>query len=230
MQYHSKIKKIAVMTSFMVLTSPGLSVAAGISNEDFTSWSQDVDGAGEPILDLNDFTIDTVNNVARIEADYWSVLGDTSSTANDEAWFASTLYQDIDLSASAGQDLVLSFDWNFSGQEASFDEYFLVALGDGFGNYYGADGNLGFLLNPLNYASGAYSIILDSSFANATGWTLEFQMNTGFDGYGSYAEIDNVSLEAVSKIAAVPEPSMLFLIMSGLIGLGRFRNTNKTAA
>lgn len=218
------------MTSFMVLTtSPSLSSAAGVYNEDFSSWSQDVDGLGEPIWGLDDFIIDTVNNSARIEADYWSELGNTSSTANDEAWFASTLYQDIDLSALAGQNLILSFDWNFSGQEASFDENFLVAFGDGSGNYYGADGNLGFLLNPLDYASGVYSIILDSSFLNATGWTLEFQMNTGFDGYGSYAEIDNVSLNAVSKIAAVPEPSMLFLMISGLICLGRVRHTNKIA-
>jgi len=225
-------KSLLVATFCTTILVPNISSAASIANGDFstgdfTGWSQDIDGSGTPTFGLNDFLIASPNNAARIEIDYWLTPGDTTSTANDEAWFASTLYQGLDLSASAGQNLVLSFDWSFSGQDSLFDENFLVALGDGTGDYYGADGNLGFLLNPLDYGSGAYSIILDSSFANTTGWTLEFQMNTGFDGYGSYIEIDNVSLDAVSKAATVPEPSVLFLMVSGLICLVSFQRKGK---
>lgn len=227
-------KKISTALLCTTLFIPGLSSAANINNGDFSAgfndWSQDVDGFGAPVLGLNDFTIvqpTTGNNAARIEADYWSTPGDTFSTAKDEVFFANTLYQGLDLSAAAGQELVLSFDWTFSGEENVFDESFIVALGDGTGNYYRADGNLGFLLNPLDYASGAYSIMLDSSFANATGWTLEFQMNAGFDGYGSHATIDNVSLEAVSPVNNVPEPSVIILMMSGLFGLAGLQRKYK---
>jgi len=234
---HYKIKSMALLISSMLIT-PITAQAANITNgdfqsNDFTGWTQDVDGFPLHPGSFNDFSIvqpTAGNYAARIEADYWSTPGDTLSTAQDEVFFANTLYQGLDLTASAGQDLVLSFDWVFSGEGAGFDENFIVALGDGSGNYYGADGNLGFLLNPLDYGSGAYSIMLDSSFANAIGWTLEFQMNAGFDGFGSNAVIDNVSLPAVTNTSNnVPEPAVLCLMGLGLIGLTQMQRKNKAS-
>ncbi len=224
------ISPLGLMISSLLLI-PITSHAANINNGDFQSnnfsgWSQDVDGVGAPIAGLSDFSIvepSSGNYAARIEADHWSIPGDTLSTAQDEVFFANTLFQGIDLSATAGQDLVLSFDWTFSGEETLFDENFLVALGDGSGDYYGADGSLGFLLNPTAYGAGTFSTTLDSSFANSLGWTLEFQMNAGFDGFGSYATIDNVSLSAVDR--AVPAPAAIWLLGIGLLGFIKTRKS-----
>lgn len=222
------IKPIALIISILFI-NPTTSYAANIGNGDFqtndyTGWIQDVDGLGAPIAGLNDFSIvepTTGDYAARIEIDYWSTPGDTGSAPLDEAFFANTLFQGLDLSATAGQDLILRFDWTFSGEETAFDENFLVALGDGSGDYYGADGSLGFLLNPIAYGSGSFTTTLDSSFVNAAGWSLEFQMNAGFDGFGSHATIDNVSLTAVTQ--AVPAPAAFWMLGLGLIGLLKSR-------
>jgi hypothetical protein len=92
--------------------------ANAINNGDFqtanfSGWSQDVDGLGALVASLNDFSIATSssgNFAAHIEADYWSTSGDIYSTPQNEAFFANTLYQGLYLTASAGQDLILSFD------------------------------------------------------------------------------------------------------------------------
>ncbi len=226
--------RYTVITSIIstALLIPVTTSAANINNgdfqtADFTDWSQDVDGVGAPISGLEDFTIvapASGNYAARIEADYWSTPGNTTSTAQNEAFFASTLYQELDLSAAAGQDLVISFDWSFSGEESSSDENFLVALGDGTGNYYDADGNLGFLLNPIDYGSGSYAITLDSALNNASEWTLEFQINTGFDGFGSNVIIDDV------KLAVVPVPATFWLMGSALAGLIGYQRKSRRKA
>ncbi len=231
--------KITVITSIIsaALFIPMVASAAKINNgnfqtADFSSWSQDVDGFGAPISGLDDFSIveqTSGNYAARIGADYWSTPGDTFSTAQNEAYFASTLYQELDLSAAAGDDLVISFDWNFSGEGSLSDENFLVALSDGSGNYYGADGNLGFLLNPVDYGYGFYAITLDSSFNNASGWALEFQLNTGFDGLGSNIIVDDVKLSDEVNLSTVPVPASFWFLGSafaGLIGYQRKKRQN----
>ena len=231
-------KKLARALLCTTLLVPGLSSAANITNGDFSSgftgWEQDVDAFGPPTSGLNDFTI-TAGEAARIEADYWLTPGDTKelSDAKDEVIFANTLYQGLDLSASAGQDLVLSFDWVFSG-EGSVDEFFLVALGFDYGtgaiDYHDETGNIGYLLEQTTYGSGTYSTILDSSFANATGWTLDFQMVLdGYNGFGSNAVIDNVSLSAVTNTSNnVPEPAVIWLMGLGLLGLAKVQRKTKT--
>lgn len=219
----------------IILVMPSLTSAAGITNGnfntgDYSSWSQDVDGWGAPVLGLNDFTIvepTAGNSVARIEADYWSVPGDIFSTPNNEVFFANTLYQNADLTAAANQDLVLSFDWEFSGEDSLNDEAFFVVFGDGSGNYFGADGELGFLLEEDTYGSGSFSTLLDDSYLNLLGMTLEFQLASGFDGYGSFINIDNVSLQSVPQVGAVPVPAAIWLFASGLVGLIGLRHKNK---
>jgi len=219
-------KSLLVTTFCTAILAPNISSAASIANGDFstgdfTGWSQDTDGWGTPISGLNDFSIVPGNNAARIEIDYWSTAGDPL----DEAWFSNTLYQAADLTAGASHDLVLSFDWEFGGETSPGDENFLVAFGDGTGDYFGADGGLGFLINTLNYGAGTYTSQLDASYLNLASMTLEFQLNSGVDGFGSYINIDNVSIEAIpqASINSVPEPTSLFLIISGIIGLVSFQ-------
>jgi hypothetical protein len=188
---------------------PLTSMAAGINNGDFatgdfTGWSLDTDGASGTTPDFQVEPSGTDYH-ARIEADYWSTPGDTSSTPQDQVLFANTLYQKLDLSAAPGAQLLLSFDWEFGGENASFDENLVFALGDGKGDFYDADGNLGFLLNPSSYGSGTFSVMLDSAFNNTSNWwAIGLQMSAGFDGNGSYVNIDNVTLTATSPTPPVP--------------------------
>ncbi len=228
---------MALLISSMLIT-PITAQAANITNgdfqsNDFTGWTQDVDGFPLHPGSFNDFSIvqpTAGNYAARIEADYWSTPGDTLSTAQDEVVFANTLYQSLDLSGLPGQNLTLSFDWTFSGQDNLLDETFHVALGHGIGNYYDANGSLGFLLTQNTYGSGTFSTTLNSSFLNAPGWTLEFQLGAGFNGYGSFARIDNVSLNAASASTNnVPEPAVLCLMGLGLIGLTQMQRKNKAS-
>lgn len=170
---------------------------------------------------VNDFSIiqSTAGNfVAKIETDYWSTQGDTSSTSQNEVVFANTLFQTLDLSSSSGQNLQLSFDWTFSGEQSNFDENFIVGLGDGTGNYFDANGNFGFIFNPTSYGSGTFTVTLDSMYTNSlSDWTLDFQLNAGFDGFGSSFTIDNVELNPV------PVPAAFWLFGSALISLTRYK-------
>ncbi|MEW6487975.1 MAG: PEP-CTERM sorting domain-containing protein [Thermodesulfobacteriota bacterium] len=203
-------------------------VNGNFATGDLTGWSLDTDGAGPPDLTLySDFGVEAVGggNVARIEADYFETPGDWLSTPFNQVWFANTLYQGLDLSAGPGLDLYLSFEWELGGEAAVTDEVFLVGLNDGSGSLYGADGTLGLLLEATAYGSGSFSALLDyATFANASGWSLDFQLGlTGFDAYGSYARIGNVTLEARGgtepPVAPIPEPGTLLLLGSGLAAL-----------
>jgi len=216
---------LSVVAFCATLLTPLESMANLINNGDFetgdySGWSIDTDGFPG---NSSDFMIDpsrSSNYQARIEADYFGTPGDFNSAPLNNVFFANTLYQSVDLSASAKQNLVLSFDWELRGEEAVTDELFKVGLGDGSGNYYGADGSLGFLLDQASYGFGSYTATLDNSFINQTGWTLEFQLAlSGYDGFGSFVNIDNVSLEAVDKPRVMPVPAAVWLFASGLMGL-----------
>jgi len=187
-------------------------VNGNFSTGDFIGWSLDTDGflGGSP-----DFTIDSGR--ARIEAD----------GSNATAWFANTLYQEMDTTLPAGYDLRLTFDWEFTGEATDPDEVFVAYLGDGLGNTYDENGALGDLLTVTSYGSGTFSTFLDPVvFGNVAGWTIEFQLGVGSDGSASVVFIDNVVLEAVGGsgggaggLTPVPEPGSLFLLASGLAGL-----------
>jgi hypothetical protein len=185
------------------LPSPG--VAAGIINGDFetgdfSGWQLDSDGfdGADP-----DFQVVGVpgNHQARVEIDF----------AADFGIFANTLYQPLDLSAAPGMELVLSFEWAFTGVDNSdLDDYFVVGFSNPSGGFFNAVGEqLPMLEVDVYLDNGSYSAVLAQSYNNATDWVLEFQINTGGNGFGSYLLLDNVAL-AERQAAGVPEPALLF--------------------
>jgi hypothetical protein len=210
------------LISICISHSSLASIINGDFNNRFGSWTFDTDGFGSPQLGLNDFSIAQHadnNNAARLEIDYYKSSGDINSQPRDEAIFANTLYQSLNLTIADNQRWGLSFDWQFNGEASLFDENFVVGLGDSNGNYFNQDHNLGFLLNPTSYGSGHFETLLDSRFNNSTGWNLEFQLNSGLDGYGSYINIDNVALVMQPSPTIIPLPGALWLFVSSLITL-----------
>lgn len=227
----------------MTLRFPALLIAAALAPSlvqanfmngdfetgDFSGWSQDTDGSGPPAPLNPDFQVVTPGIsgtfAGRIEADYWSVLGDTGSMPLDSVVFSNTLFQALDTTVAPGFELLLSFDWEFGGQEpGSPDEDVVIGLFDG-SDFFDADGNLGFLLSATSYGSGTFSGVLAPSYNNAAGFSLDFQLNAGFNGYGSYLLVDNVSVTQ----QAVPLPPTLLLLAPplGLIGVLRTRSRRR---
>lgn len=200
-----------------------LNATAGmITNGDFqtcdlTGWQTDSFSVGSPGYDT-DFVVanDAGDCSAQVSIDYFDT----------QEFFVNTLFTDLDLTASEGMGLQLSFDWSFLGEEQGWDplgrDYWFAALGDGSGLYYGADGEFGQLLEGFDYDSQSFNVDLDSSFYNTAGWTLEFQLLAGFDVnfLGSTLQIDNVQLNSYKlPVEQVPEPSTIAIFILGSLGL-----------
>lgn len=228
----------SVSMLFAALLFSHASFATPITNGDFetgdfTGWSLDTDfGAGS----ANDFSVSGAlgSYQGRIEADYWSTAGDTFSTPLNDTFFGNILFQGLDTAVSSGENLELSLDWSFGGEDgsASDGEIFSIGLFDGF-DYYKSDGTLGFLIDPTtSYGSGTFTALLDSStFNNIAGWSIDFQLEVGADsfgfsnGFGSFVEIDNVSLTNIQQPTSgqVPEPTSIALMLLGLLGISAIR-------
>jgi len=203
--------------------------AASITNGDFQTcdfrgWQKDTDGLGDPGA-TGDFAIamDAGDCSAQIRVDDF---------ATTTAFSANTLFTELDLSANPGDQLRLSFDWDFFGTDGDpwSGDFFQVGLGDGSGYLFDANGQIGTLLESpttgmSSYGSGHFSAYLDDVFFNQPGWFLDFTVNEGFafnpEPLASTLEIDNVALTQVS--AELPETGGLLLMLTGLMGLAWVR-------
>ncbi|WJG09198.1 hypothetical protein [Aliiglaciecola sp. LCG003] len=232
------MNKIMKTTIAVLALSSTHAFAAMISNGDFSScdysgWQKDTDGFGDISLG-NDFAID--NNAgncrAAINVDHFDPAGDLAGAPVDEAFFANTLFQQLDFSGSGTKGFTLEFSYAVSSELSSQDplfiaDYFLVGLNDGSGNYFNQNGDLGFLIEPTEIDgqfAQTISFELDSSFANQTNWYLDFQLNIGTDinglpdAFGSSLFIDDISLSEIGGDVDVNEPAVMFLLAAGLLG------------
>lgn len=209
-----------------LLLSLGLSTfsqAALIANGDFqtcdlTGWQRDTDGNGDPGA-TTDFSV--LNNAGQCAA---QIRVDDGSSAS--AFWANSLFQELDLSAAVGDILTLSFDWDFAGTDGDpwFGDYFSVFLSNVSGDPYGADGTLGYLLDPSSeYGTGQLSVMLDARLYNQTGWTLNFVLEDALsptqDILFSTLNIDNASISVASS--SVDAPATLSLSLLALLLFAR---------
>lgn len=199
---------------------------------DFTGWQKDTDGAGDTSTG-GDFGI--VNNAgdcsAAINVDRFDPAGDVFGTPIDQAFFANTLFQELDFSAAASSTFLLEMDFSVDSELNSSDpfyiaDYFSVGLHDGAGNFFDETGGLGFLFDATDidgFESHVLSFEIDNSFVNQTGWLLEFQLGIGVDSFnlpdafGSSLLLNSVSLTEVPQ--SVSEPAASWLLSLGFIGL-----------
>ncbi len=211
---------------FSVNANSGIISNGDFQSCDFQGWQKDTDSFGDPGA-TGDFSIDS--NAGNCSAVISVDLLDGAT-----AFSANTLFTALDLTVASG-DLQLSFDWDFSGFDdgSFFADSFFVSLSNGTGDLFGANGEIGHLIEASSiYDSGSFSALLDASFYNQTNWTLDFTVQGGFNvppfsssSFSSKLSVDNVSLSSVAT--SVPEPStliMLFIAMAGLIGQQRFNS------
>jgi hypothetical protein len=208
--------KILTLLCLLLVTGAhaNLVTNGGFQSCDFSDWDTYTDGFSNTVRD-GDFNI--INNAGDCQAE---INIDPNTGAS--ALFANTLSTELDLSASANSQLWLSFDWDFAGFDDGSDDadLFFVNFIDDLGNIVGADGSPGFLIDPTSsYGSGTFSMMLDSSFNNQSGWFLDFNLEAGFtfDSYSSRLLIDNVTL--LANPTDVPTPPMAALFLLGTAAL-----------
>lgn len=210
-------------------TFGGAIVNGDFSSCDYSGWQKDSDAEGD-VSTLNDFAM--ANNggdcSASINVDHF----DGAGTPLDYAWFANTLFQELDFAGAADSTFSLEIDFAVDSEMTSNDpdfiaDYFLIGLNDGAGNYYDQTGGLGFLYDAD--IDGAFSQVLsfelDNAFVNQGGWFLDFQLNIGADdfgfsdAFGSTFLLNSVSLTENKRLSDVPEPAALSLLSLGLLGM-----------
>lgn len=224
-----------LFTSCILSTQLSVSAASitngNFENCDFNGWRIDTDAFGD-IGSTQDFTtVGSVGNcAASINVDYFSSPGDALSATVTEAFFANTLFQTLDLSGAANSRLMLDIeietDSETTGSNPAFiADYFLIGLLNTDDNrYYNERGELGFLMAPMDIngrSSRMLSFELDSSYLNQSNWTLDFQVNIGFDDFGSDAFGSQLLIKDVrlSEVLAANAPAHIVLFALGTVVL-----------
>jgi hypothetical protein len=229
MKNTTTLATLGILLLFSVSTSANLINNGDFSSCDFSGWTKDTDGFGE-VSAGNDFEVLDNGKVcsAVINVDYFETAGDDFSTPLSEAFFANTLFQELNFTGSAGSSFELTIDVSSSSESDSNNssflaDYFLIGLNDGTGNYFDENGDSGFLVDPTDINglfTNTYTFTIDSSFLNQTGWFLDFQLNLGFDGFtgltdgfGSSLFVNEVSLVAIPDEAnEVNAPATIYLL------------------
>jgi len=218
--------KILTTMCLLIATSAQANLIAngGFQTCNFSGWDTYIDGAVNTVQ-TGDFNIIDTAGECQAEINIDSSNGASVIDTN-------TLSTELDLTAAANSQLWLSFDWDFAGfDDESVDaDWFFVNFINDLGDMVGADGDLGFLIDPASsYGNGTFSMMLDSSLNNQSGWFLDFNVQGGFtpDSFSSRLLIDNVSLTAIAN--DVPTPPMTALLLLSTAALfSRRKLSNRT--
>jgi hypothetical protein len=225
------MRSLIVLLSIFILipTSQASIINGDFQTCDLTGFETDSDGL-VPGFDTDFDVIEDVttgNCVAQIQIDLFDQVTFDPVT---QAFFANTLFTELDLTVDSGFGLNLAFDYNFFGEEAGVTtgrDSFLVALGDGSGDLFDANGQIGSVFEQSNYGSGTVRTDIDASLFNQTGFSLEFQLLAGeeINFLGSTLQIDNIILSTFElndgQAVDVPVPATLMLLAASLLGLRR---------
>ena len=217
-------RKLVYLTLACCMTSQVMATAiinGDFATCDYTGWQTDTDGG---LSASNDFTIvgSSPTCAASINVDY----------QDTEAFFANTLYQQLDFTAASNSTFMLTMDFMVDSELSSLDpdfiaDYFIVALFHELDGFFDHTYNPGFLVADTDInGSDSYSLSfnLANDFVNKTGWSLDFQLNLGADSFddtdfgGSSLIINNVSLTEVPS-QAVSAPGTISVFALGLLGL-----------
>ena len=211
--------------------------AAYITNGDFslnyTGWTRE---QNDTYYSNSTFfkILGTTNPYAQVSIDL-DLNGDGITDTNA---IACDLYQAPDFSAPPGSKLTLSFDWLFDGDPTINpildNDTFNVFFDDGSGATYDAKGISDFLVQTYTYSPTWKHFCTDVSYYLNTPNTyyLTFQLESSFGSNGnnywaSHFCLDNVQITVTSPSSTVPEPSTVFLLVNGLLGVYVFIRKNR---
>ncbi|MBU3001959.1 hypothetical protein [Paraglaciecola arctica] len=220
------VAKILTTMCLLIATNAQANLIAngGFQSCNFSGWDTYTDGTVNTEQN-GDFNI--INNAGECQAEI-NIDFNNGATAFE----ANTLSAALDLTATANSQLWLSFDWDFSGfdNESVDADWFFVNFINDLGEMVGPDGELGFLIDPTSaYGAGTFSMMLDSSMNNQTGWFLDFNLEGGFtaDSFSSTLLIDNITLTAIPHDVPAPPLTALLLLSTAAL-FTRRAQSNRT--
>lgn len=210
------------------LLGSGAASGAMITNGDFADctlngWSTDSD-----LTPGSSSEISVVNTGTQCYAE----IGIDNTFA-----FSNILYQEMDLTAAAGSeiwlDLNFGVDSELTNQAPGSADYFSVYLSDGLGNAYDHTLSFGGMYDFVDIngqAQYSQSFLIDSSIYNQSGWFLEFQVATNFDGAPSSMQVYSAALNEVSSVPAPATLPLVLLSAAGFISLRQRKAKGATHA
>lgn len=211
------VKKLLTVS---LLLSASQTIAAPIVNGDFSQ------------CDYNGWTTESVGGP---QDDQFSIVetaqGCSAQISIDDSFsFINLLYQEVDFSQTSSAPFVFSYDFTvnseLTGQSSGSADYFALGLGDGSGELFDAQGNIGSFfgmpdINGTQQYQGSFA--LADTFAGATGLSLELQLFSNFDASPASITVNNLAIEQ----ASVPAPATAALLTLGLLAGGFARRSQQ---
>ena len=212
-----KMKRLLIVLGLSLGLISTSTFGAAIVNGDFATcdlsgWDTS-DDIGDP--NLADFSVDGVAP----DCAATMTIDDPNSLA-----VSNSLFQALDLTAAAGNDLVMSFDFSISTLltdplttgGAFYSVFFVNSTGDNVAQ----TGLVGEIFNGeiLGDESFSETFVLDQSFINASDWSIEFQIVSSF----LFAESSSLTVNSVSLLERsvnVSAPASISFVVLSMFAL-----------